>query len=211
MEAKMNDVVLFKYRSMQNWKYLLDIFLRKRLYAATYRELNDPMEGRFFYHNDKICKEFLRAIHNQRREWRICSLSRNHRNTLMWSYYADGHRGIAVGIRVKNPGGKDYTVKPVDYDMELHLDKAWVKDGPEQVTLHVLSQKQTGWRHEDEVRVFSRNTFVNVEIEKVCFGVETKRKDRDLISALVKTTAPDAELVQLKREQLDKPLEDFLS
>jgi len=208
----MGDEVLFKYRSIQNWKYLLDIFLRKRLYAAAYKEMNDPMEGRFFYHDDRICEEFIRAIHNQKKEWRICSLSRNHRNTLMWSYYADGHRGIAVGIKLKDPKAKEYTVKRVKYGLKLRLDQAWIKAGPEQVTLHILSQKQTGWKHENEVRIFSRiNTFVDVEITKVCFGVETSRKDRDLISALVKATAPEAELVRLKRDQLDKPMEDFAS
>jgi len=32
-----------------------------------------------------------------------------------------------------------------------------------------------------------------------------------LISALVKATTPEAALVQLKRDQLDRPLEDFAS
>ena len=207
----MGDDVLFKYRSTQNWKYLLDIFLRKRLYAAAYQEMNDPMEGRFFYDNDKICEEFIRAVQNQKKAWRICSLSQNHRNTLMWSYYADGHRGIVVGIRVKDPIAKGYTVKQVKYCQKVNLNEAWIKAGPEQVTLHILCQKQKSWKHEEEVRIFSRNTtFVNVEIAKVCFGVEISRKDRDLISVLVKATAPQAELVQLKRDQLDKPMEDFV-
>jgi hypothetical protein len=98
----MSDETLFKYRSIQNWKFLLDIFLSKRFYAAAYRELNDPMEGRYYYHSDTVSQEFRRALRNQKREWRICSLSKNHRNTLMWSYYADGHRGISIGVTVRN-------------------------------------------------------------------------------------------------------------
>jgi hypothetical protein len=35
--------VLFKYRSLQDWRHVLDIFLNKRLHAAKFKEMNDPM------------------------------------------------------------------------------------------------------------------------------------------------------------------------
>ena len=41
----MNEI-LYKYRSLDNWKFVLDIFLNKRLYAASFYDMNDPMEGR---------------------------------------------------------------------------------------------------------------------------------------------------------------------
>ena len=205
----MNDTILFKYRSVQNWKFLLDIFLNKRLYAATYKELNDPMEGRYYYYSDEVSREFSRAIRAQKREWKICSLSRKHRNTLMWAYYAEGHRGIAIGIRVKNKRSMPYTVREVAYDLEVGIDPETIQRGPEQIALHILSQKQIGWQHEDEVRVFTKNQFVDVEIQKVCFGCYTSPSDRELISALVKATAPKAQLVQLERRQLDQPIDRF--
>lgn len=207
--ATMNDEILFKYRSIINWKFLLDIFLNKRLYAATYKELNDPMEGRYYYHGDHVSREFRRALRSQKKEWKICSLSRNHRNTLMWSYYADGHRGVALGIKVRKTRNHPYTVRNVAYDMEVHVDDSKIKAGPEQVALHILSQKQLAWQHEDEVRVFTRDKFVDVDIQKVCFGYYMDRTDRDLVTALVKMTAPAAELVQLERRQLDKPINTF--
>jgi hypothetical protein len=205
----MNDEVLFKYRSIQNWKYLLDIFLHKRLYAAAYRELNDPMEGRYYYHSDEVSNEFRRALRNLKHEWRICSLSRNHRNTLMWSYYADGHRGIAIGIKVRDAARHAYTIREVSYDMEVDAGDPKLRKNLAQVALHILSQKQMAWQHEDEVRVFSREPFVKVDIQKVCFGCNSSRTDRELITALARMTAPEAKLVKLQRKQLDKPLETF--
>ena len=68
----MTDEILFKYRSIQNWKFILDIFLNKRLYAATYKELNDPMEGRYYYHNDDVSREYKRIIRSKKLRWRIC-------------------------------------------------------------------------------------------------------------------------------------------
>jgi hypothetical protein len=203
----MSNEILFKYRSIQNWKFLLDIFLKKRLYAATYKELNDPMEGRYYYHSDDVSREFRKAIRSQKREWKICSLSRTHRNTLMWSYYADGHKGIAIGITVRSPRSTPYTVRNVSYDMEVHLSDSNMD--PAQVALQILSQKQLAWQHEDEVRVFTRSQFVQVDIQKVCFGCNINPTDKELISALVKKTTPETQLVQMERKQLDKPLNTF--
>lgn len=203
----MSDEVLFKYRSIQNWKFLLDIFLKKRLYAAAYKELNDPMEGRYYYHSDMVSREFKRALREQKREWRICSLSRNHRNTLMWSYYADGHRGIAIGVTARSPRRTPYTVRDVSYDMEVHVSGP--TNDPAQVALQILSQKQFAWQHEQEVRVFTRDRFVHVDIRKVCFGCNVSHTDKELITALAKMSAPEAQLVQLQRKQLDRPLDTF--
>lgn len=43
----------YKYRSLSNLRYFLDILINKRLYMATYDELNDPMEGAFVIPGDK--------------------------------------------------------------------------------------------------------------------------------------------------------------
>jgi c-di-GMP-binding flagellar brake protein YcgR len=91
--------------------------------------------------------------------------------------------------------------------MEVHVNGP-TKDSA-QVALQILSQKQFAWQHEEEVRVFTRDPFVHVDIQKVCFGCNINRTDRELIKALVKMTAPEAQLVQLQRRQLDKPLDTF--
>jgi len=209
LEATMNNDIFFKYRSLQNWKFVLDIFIKKRLYAAVFKEMNDPMEGRYFYASDPVSLEFGRAMRRQKKQSRICSLSRNPRNTLMWSYYADGHKGIAVGINVRNLRKNAYLVRDVRYDMEVNLDRSKIRAGPKAVALDILSQKQYSWRHEEEVRVFSGDHFVDIDIQQIYFGCLIDRTERDLITALVKMTAPRAKLAQLKRSQLDKPLDTF--
>jgi hypothetical protein len=92
--------ILYKYRSLGNWKFVLDILLNKRLYAASFATLNDPMEGRYFYFKDEVTRQFRAAILYQKTGWKICSLSKTATNTLLWSYYAGGHTGIAVGVAV---------------------------------------------------------------------------------------------------------------
>jgi hypothetical protein len=46
--------VLYKYRSVENWKFLEDIFSNRRLFAATFRSLNDPMEGLLYKHDKDV-------------------------------------------------------------------------------------------------------------------------------------------------------------
>ncbi len=46
--GSMSSEVLYKFRSLENWKFVLDIVIHKRLHAAPFDELNDPMEGRYY-------------------------------------------------------------------------------------------------------------------------------------------------------------------
>ena len=41
----MPGVHYYKYRSLSNLRYFLDILINKRLYMASYSELNDPIKG----------------------------------------------------------------------------------------------------------------------------------------------------------------------
>jgi len=81
----MTQQILFKYRSLDNWKYLVDILLEQRLWAAPFYSLNDPMEGRYRYYGDEVRKAFRRAVHRSKEIWKICSLTTTPKNTLMWS------------------------------------------------------------------------------------------------------------------------------
>jgi len=50
--------MLYKYGSLNNFKYFVDIILNNRPYASPYFDLNDPMEGYYSYPNGKYSVEF---------------------------------------------------------------------------------------------------------------------------------------------------------
>mgnify|MGYP001801434879 FL=1 len=50
----MFNQLLYKYRSLENFKNFVDIILKNRLYAATYKDLNDPMEGKYYYKEGRL-------------------------------------------------------------------------------------------------------------------------------------------------------------
>ena len=94
--------MLYKYRSLNNFKYFVDIILNNRLYASPYFDLNDPMEGYYLYPNGKYSDSILKKIKGEKEKIRICSLTRYENNELMWAHYADGHGGICLGFSVRD-------------------------------------------------------------------------------------------------------------
>src|SRR5262249_6438004 len=111
------NTIYYKYRSLENWHFLLDIFLNKRLYAARFKSLNDPMEGQYYYVNGRARGLVRSAIAARREQWNICSLTPHARSSLMWAYYANGHRGIAIGVELGRLRRGDIR-RSVDYDSQ---------------------------------------------------------------------------------------------
>jgi len=161
----MAEQVLFKYRSLENWQFLLNILVNKRLYAALFKDLNDPMEGRYYYFGDEMTKAFRRVVRARKDDWRICSLTKDPNNTLMWSYYSGGHTGVALGLTV--PSSSSYRIRDVFYDSQIGIGPNSLRRPAREVALDILSQKQLSWAHEREVRVFSPSAYVPIRLREI--------------------------------------------
>ena len=201
----MPEQLLFKYRSLDNWRFLLDIVANNRLYAAPFKDLNDPMEGRYYYFGDEMTKAFRKLVRARKDDWRICSLTKDPHNTLMWSYYSSGHTGVALGLAVQNPSA--YRIRDVFYDSQIGIGPNSGRRPPRDVALDILSQKQLSWAHEREVRVFSPQPFVPIRLREIKVGVKASPSDRELLEVLVRKTNPRVRIVQVTRADLDAPPE----
>ena len=96
---------LYKFRSFDQFEYIEDILLNRRLHCAEYQNLNDPFEGFYlqtvyprmgFFNQRQGAPERTEKLTLRRElptiyaEKRICSLS-DHRaveDTRMWAHYA---------------------------------------------------------------------------------------------------------------------------
>jgi len=94
-------MILYKYRTLDDFKFVLDILVNKRLYATTYDEMNDPMEGVYTF-DEGVPQESLKALEDNYKKIKFCSLSLNANNPLMWAHYSKGARGIAVAIELQD-------------------------------------------------------------------------------------------------------------
>jgi len=82
-------LILYKYKPFNVWA--LDIIVNNELYLADPKELNDPMDCAILI--DEKREELPTAI---------CSLSKKNNDYLMWSHYADGHKGICLKLNYDN-------------------------------------------------------------------------------------------------------------
>ena len=58
--------MLYKYRGINSFRYFVDIVLNKRLYAAPFFDLNDPMEGHYLYSSGELDSDVRDLIKNQK-------------------------------------------------------------------------------------------------------------------------------------------------
>ena len=128
--------------------------------------------------------------------YRLLSLSETPNNLLMWSYYADSHRGMVVRVSIDDP---DAAVEPVRYVKSLRIDT-----NASNVVKEILTKKFAMWDHEQEHRAFIRNkSFVKVKIEELIFGLHTDLELKELLSSIAEKFCPDIPVRTIRRDELD--------
>ena len=184
--------MLYKYRSLDDFKFLSDIFINQRLYAASYFALNDPMEGYYRYSDGRLSDELIKQIKDEKeRKLKICSLSRDPNNELMWAHYANGHRGLVIGVEIDS---SMYDVRPIEYDGPSYVRLAQ-QNGHRETAIRILSHKLDVWRYEEEERVFVRGeNFVKATIREVIFGRRMSNQDKSLVKKLIKAVSPNTSI-----------------
>ena len=177
----MNNI-FYKYRRIDNFEFLVDILVNHRLYACHFSKLNDPMEGIYYYFDKdhEQLKDYIERIKGVKNELNICSLSSNKNNPLMWSHYAQEEKGINLGVKLI----KD-NIEKVEYisssllatkDFDIRNDDAAKK---------ILTCKLNPWKYENEKRIFTKDNYVEIEIQKIIFGSRIDGLMKNLIIKII--------------------------
>lgn len=141
----------YKFRSLSNLRYFLDIILNNRLLASTFQNLNDPMEG--IYKSDKSLRGVVTDnILKEKGNYRICSLTDNYSNPLMWSFYAEEGRGCCIKLKVKEG------IEPVKVSYDSCVEASAFGD-----VKGILQHKLRQWEFENEWRVLTNEQYVPIE------------------------------------------------
>lgn len=197
------DTVLYKYRTFAKFENVVDIIVNRRLYAASYDTMNDPLEGSYGFiknaypENGKLVKKLDKAIQEQK----FCSLSKSSSIDLMWGHYADGHRGICFGVKLKNTkmGGVGYQVRYEDFP---NLSPICDFKEVTQRAQRVLRYKTDCWDYEDEVRLFSnKGHLVDVDVVEVILGRRAAAQLVSLVKKLCAQYLPNAKVISLNTEE----------
>lgn len=88
----------------------------------------------------------------------ILSLSRFHKSLLMWSHYADSHRGFVIGFKPKS----DFIIRPMNSVQSSPFDVIYSNSRPvidrswDDLVKVYFGTKSIEWAYEEEVRVLAK-------------------------------------------------------
>ncbi len=187
---------LFKYKAFS--LHAVKMLVEDELYLAHAKsELNDPVDCALIV-DGQSCP--LNAT--------VCALSKTHTSPLMWSQYADGHKGVCfeldyqgikeVVARVNSKladsiqfGPVKY-LEPVPYKSELEKHVTPLEFGGQVVDYDkVVMLKTTPFEHEKEVRVVTKSLRLRSTlkvpglVKGVYVGINMKAGDRKFLERLV--------------------------
>jgi hypothetical protein len=138
-----------KTRTMYNFsnaEFAKSNIYNKRIKLSLLKDLNDPYE--FFVTN--ISLQDL-DVYKQSFEYGMLCFSSTYESPIMWSHYADRHKGICLIFEVL-----EENIIPVNY-----LDKPKKIDLKEKKSItpidvqSIISNKSNLWKYENECRIFS--------------------------------------------------------
>jgi len=193
---------VYKYRS----NYYLDLKLlsRNKIYTPNKHQLNDPFEGIVtakIYDDYKQLEHILSPTEYERKinlinklyiqigYIGIYSMSKTFQNELLWSYYANSHKGFCIeyescemiletskSIIFPKIIEIDYKIDPPIYSLE-GMDNI---DYDRFLTL-LIGTKSFPWKHEEEIRLlFNENgeqEISNTSIKSIIFGACASNED----------------------------------
>lgn len=177
---------LYKFRTLDNLEFVLDILLNERLYCSNIKDLNYPLEGLFYtiIHPIGTSQEMrnyktVEELPTYYSDLRICSLSKTLKDIRIWSHYAGGHTGVAIEIEFD---GYENDLTKVNYNMGLqkHGSSILTAERPHDV----LSHKTQHWDYEKEYRIINpKEDFYPIKgrISAVYFGVRTSEYHKELL------------------------------
>lgn len=171
--------MFYKFRDFKSYKFLLDIFLNQRLYASSFKNLNDNFEGQFLTTTFGEVQR-IRLNPNKNEHISICSFTGHYKNHLLWSHYSNGHRGLVIGFEINK---EKHQIQRVNYNGLKSYDHL-----PHKIEdiKSVFFNKIKEWEYEDEYRiVVEKQRYIDILIKEVIFGAEVSKFDKSLISKLV--------------------------
>ena len=173
---------LYKFRSLDNFEFVADILINKKLYAANFLEMNDPMEG-IFFHDSSIEKQYIDAVKEEKHKLRICSLSHDFSNPILWAHYANGFKGICIEIDIDESRHdiQEIRYRPLSLllsnENNSHVNT--IDYSPAEAAKAILKRKFQEWTYEGEYRVFSNNKYIDAHFDVTAIYLGTRISDID--------------------------------
>tara|TARA_R110002072_G_C7929580_1_gene531571 strand:+ start:1402 stop:2112 length:711 start_codon:yes stop_codon:yes gene_type:complete len=200
-----------KYIGLSNIRFVYEILVKNRLYFSNPAQFNDPFEmipailpRKIFksvspVRKKKLSEDVLSQIYqDSMRKFRdeqskvltkfgVSCLSQSFDDIVMWSHYADQHKGICIlfDTKLKFFDG----LRPVTYVPKRLPTPIKTKGEPGRL-MQLMTTKLDLWEYEKEWRMFRRfkdkgYRFPKTAVYGVVFGDRCTPEDRDIVTRMV--------------------------
>lgn len=210
-----DEKLLYKYRRFD--EYGLDIFINSKIYFSKTSDLNDPFDSALLpseFIEGMVRQGYKLPIHdiaaydnyvlNMIKNFGVYCLSKKCDNVLMWSHYADGHKGFCIGfdndisfnlslfnqIFWREEIEYLHTPQYIDAYQNFYSEESFpiidknsrILNSINLVVSKFFSVKNSAWSYEEEVRIVSEQSGVHyIAPETVkCVIIGTKASDNDV-------------------------------
>ncbi|SHG25880.1 Protein of unknown function [Flavobacterium micromati] len=187
---------VFKYFGTED--YHLSSLSDKYLFYSEFTSFNDPFDCNVelidFQKVGKSKKEKTLEISIKDRfpTIGICCFSRKHDSILMWSHYANNHKGFCIEFYTnKSQNG----LNPLDVNYTDSFVKANFYKEKQRALFHMVFTKAKQWAYEEELRIINTHftdfesrkiSFLKEDIKSIYLGVNCEPKVREEILSIVK-------------------------
>lgn len=165
---------LYKYRTFG--EFTNRIIINSQLYFSPISKLNDPFDCRLSFKQDYTEKEIIKSLRTDEKkedfisrrnkvtnqmieEVGVLSLAKKADNLLMWSHYANEHKGLAFEFETSMfnftsvSGMQEQDINPILVDYDCNYDElSYIADQTKELTKLLLT-KFVNWSYEKEYRM----------------------------------------------------------
>ena len=191
-------------------KYMLDDLDNKHVKISLLNDLNDPFELLSVDLPKREYRAAFNRLKNQLNKTRgVICFSTQWENPVLWSHYADKHKGICLGFEIPDDmiAKVDYTGKRLVVDIERLLESGKLN---EEKMLKILTTKFEDWHYESEYRIFvnlsEKDSYTglyfkdfgkDLELREVIIGARCKTS-RTKIKAYLKSYTPKVKIISAR-------------
>lgn len=188
-------IILYQYCAYN--KYIIDNIKNKQIYFSDPSTFNDPFDPLIRILDKEHSEKLMKLL-----KFRVSCLSSRIDNLLLWSHYADKHKGLCIAYDItrlvkqnniifrkvkyldsypKPQNGLIFTLlqnKNNKLDSKLNLTKTF-------------TQKQITWNYEDEYRLIlqtdiDKEFLQKVDIKEIYLGLDMDIENKESIKTIVK-------------------------
>ncbi|HBP0149879.1 TPA: DUF2971 domain-containing protein [Pseudomonas aeruginosa] len=145
---------MIRLYNLNKAEHALSNLENSRIKISTFNDLNDPFELLAANFKESISRKIFRDWKSTTNEKTgIICFSGDWSEPVMWSHYADKHKGICLGFNVNKKIVQKINYQPDRLMIELKSDTN-PEHLPNELKDSLLCTKSSGWSYEEEYRTF---------------------------------------------------------